>query len=578
MVSVLLLGGWAHAQFSYLSYRMLSTQQSPFIIYVDSRSQTPAGLSYTLMQNAVEKAWNTWNAVSCAYPKVRSLGATSGTVPDPSDTFDAFSVMPVWLFQGDPDLLEVFGNSPNLITAMSLPRSSAGVLQTCDVFFNGPGIGWTVDPVTPPNRLDVETAMLHEAGHCLGLGHFGLFDEVMYGVVEPGESLRVLTTQDTAALCNRYPLAGEYASPCTADGGCNSSLLKCLPQPETNGISMSLCTKGCGLTTGGGCDIPLSCQGSSDFAGFNGACKLPGNIVTAVGKSCTAAAECGNSFGTCQRPVASPSQNGVWWQDGYCTQNCAAGQPVCPAGSTCIEFGPGEPLCVQDCRVGLADCRPGYACQQVDEIGTTGICIPRCYSNADCGLDFQCRTCDGICVPLQNPSGAIGDLCLTEDTCGAGQVCRITSDRSGLKQCTQQCSRACGTCPSGNTCTPGPRGELFCFKDCTGPGTCPLGLRCADTAVGKGCIPGCSANSDCPVGQDCFNGECYNPMEGDGGCSTLSCRPDAGRPIVITRDAGTGGTGGTGGCGCASVDPAFGLGLLAMLSLASRRRSWRAQR
>jgi MYXO-CTERM domain-containing protein len=66
-------------------------------------------------------------------------------------------------------------------------------------------------------------------------------------------------------------------------------------------------------------------------------------------------------------------------------------------------------------------------------------------------------------------------------------------------------------------------------------------------------------------------------MEGDGGCNTLQCRPDAGKPIVVVpKDAGVD-PGGTGGCGCSSVDPSLGFALLGLVTLLSRRRSWRTQ-
>ena len=81
----------------YLSYKMVSTQQQPFSFYADSRSASPAGLTYLLTQNAMERAIDTWNGVQCAYPKMRGLGATGAAVPDPSDTFDAVSVAPVWV-------------------------------------------------------------------------------------------------------------------------------------------------------------------------------------------------------------------------------------------------------------------------------------------------------------------------------------------------------------------------------------------------------------------------------------------------------------------------------------------------
>jgi hypothetical protein len=156
-------------------------------------------------------------------------------------------------------------------------------------------------------------------------------------------------------------------------------------------------------------------------------------------------------------------------------------------------------------------------------------------------------------------------------------LCRVVSDKSTVKTCTQQCARGCGVCPSNSTCTPLAQGDLFCLRNCTGPGTCPQGLRCADTSAGKGCIPACVQNTDCPVGQSCFNGECYAPTT-DAGCTTLCAPTDAGHPIVPTgKDAGTG-NGGTGGCGCAEPGQGLPFFFLALLLLAiSRRSSWRAR-
>jgi MYXO-CTERM domain-containing protein len=474
----------------------------------------------------------------------------------------------------DADAQQVFGNT-TLINAITLPRAYAGVLQTCDIYFNGPSASWSVDPVVQTNHLDVETVALHEAGHCLGLGHSGPTESVMDQVVAKGEAVRVLAPADVQKLCGRYPVEGELGSPCFGDGGCQSSTLRCLPQPITNGLSLNLCSSGCTLGSGSSCTPPLSCLMSAAFPGFTGACVLPGNIVTAVGKNCTDATQCGNSFGICAQPEVA-SGGHFFWTDGYCTQACEVGQPVCPAGSACVPIDVGM-RCLQSCRVGMADCRPDYACAQIDAIGTTGVCVSRCYADQDCADPghFTCRTCDGLCVARQALNGNIGDVCLDDTTCGAGQVCRVTSETSGQKQCTEQCSRGCGLCPTGSTCSPGARGELFCLRDCTGPGTCPIGLRCADTTVGRSCQPACSVNTDCPVGQGCFMGECYTAQEYDAGCTTLTCKPDAGKPIVVTpKDAGTG-SGGTGGCGCTSVDPSFGFALLGLLTFGARRRSWR---
>ena len=575
---VTVLGSTLAAAQDYLAFKMVSTPSNPFPIYVDSRSPTPVGLQYALMQNAVERAWATWNAVQCSAAKVRSLGPSVGTVQNPIETFDSYSVTPVWMLTIDADAQQIFGNA-SLVTAITLPRAYAGVLQTCDIFFNGPNTQWTVDAVPAADFMDVETIMLHEAGHCLGLGHSGPSDSVMDQVVQKGEAVRVLTLADVTKLCGRYPLAGESASPCFADGGCQQTDLKCLPQPTTNGLTLNMCSRGCTPGANGVCDMPQSCLPSTAFSstGFTGACLLPGDIITQVGKPCTMDNECGNSIGYCELPQPASGGN-QFWSAGYCTQACEPGQPVCPQGSVCTQLDNGK-RCLQSCRVGLADCRTNYACAQIDAIATSGVCLSRCFADQDCAQPAlnACRTCDGLCVPRQNAAGEIGNPCLQDSECGVGQVCRITDLNSLQKQCVLQCSRGCGNCPTGSTCTPAARGELFCLRDCTGPSTCGPALRCADTQVGRSCLPACVNDTDCPVGQFCNLGECYTPMEGDGGCSTLQCRTDAGKPVVITpKDAGTG-PGGTGGCGCASVDPSLGFALLGLLTLASRRRSWRQQ-
>lgn len=575
LLALLVVSSAASAQ-DYLDYKMLSTAQQKFSVYVDSRSQTPAGLQYTLMQNAVERAWATWNAVQCSSVRVASLGPTGATVLNPSESYDSFSVTPVWVLMNDADATEIFGNS-QLVMAITLPRAYAGVLQTCDIYFNGPNFSWSVDNVTPVDTADVETVALHEAGHCLGLNHFGGpgAPAVMEQVVERGESVRSLTTLDVQLLCSRYPLSGEYASPCFADGGCQQTNLKCLTQPVTNGLTLKLCTKGCAIGANAMCGVPMSCQASSSFSGFTGACLLPGSITTQVGRDCVMNPDCGNSFGYCQQPQPASGGGQFFWSEGYCTQSCEPGQPVCPAGSQCQRLDVGL-RCLQNCRVGLADCRVDYACAQVDAIATTGVCVPRCYADQDCAdpVATTCRICDGLCVNRQNLAGALGDPCLMDAECGAGQVCRITDSRSSQKQCVRQCSRGCGICPSGSSCTPAARGELFCLRDCSGPGTCGPALRCADTQVGKSCLPACNSDLNCPVGQFCSSGECVTPLEGDGGCTALNCRPDAGRPIPPTpKDAGSG-IGGSGGCGCSSVDPSFAFALLGLLTLGSRRRAW----
>jgi hypothetical protein len=546
---------------------MISSGQQPFSYYVDGRNQMPLGLSRAGAETSVNAAWNTWNLVTCSGVKVRSSGFTSNVSP-----FDVFSTTPVFvLSQSDPD----FDNTiSRFVGAVTIPKAYAGVLENCDIFVNGATQTWSNNPVTPIDRLDLETVMLHEAGHCLGLGHFGSSINVMRGDISPGEQKRAFGENETDALCQQYPVSGVAGSPCLADGGCGASpMLRCLPQPMTNGLIVNRCSQGCTPSTGGGCDAPTACQTYPFGQGYAGACLLPGTSVTKVGKVCSDKVDCGASLAECQLPIRSPSAK-QFWADGYCFQRCGTGIEPCPQGSLCYDLGT-EKRCLQTCRVGLADCRPEYACVETTASNGTGVCQPRCYADNDCDDPGDtCRTCDGLCVPRQNLNGKIGDACSADNTCGAGQVCKaLTPAASSQKQCTVACGRGCGVCPIGSSCTPLANSELNCLLNCSGPGTCPSGLRCGDTSVGKGCLPPCTTNSNCPVGQACAQGECVAPPSEDASCGVLCNGVDAGKPIVpIVKDGGGTGGGGSVGCGCQGVDTSGLIAVFILIFLVTRKR------
>jgi hypothetical protein len=259
--------------------------------------------------------------------------------------------------------------------------------------------------------------------------------------------------------------------------------------------------------------------------------------------------ECGSSVGRCQNPVSLPSGTPLW-VGGYCTQNCAAGDGPCPAGSVCLP-PPDPPWCVQSCRLGLADCRPDYACASLGG-GLGGGCVPRCRVNQDCdqASGYACRTCDGLCV-LTGTGATIGDLCTDDNQCGFGQTCLQIDSYNPQRICTNGCGSGCAMCPMGSSCHPIPHagGQFFCLRDCVGPGTCPVGLQCGQLSTGRGCIPRCTSDLFCPVGTFCSGGECTLPTPMDGGC-TLCPPEDSGVIVPRPRDSGIGPPSNGPGCGC----------------------------
>lgn len=567
--ALVLLPAAAWAQFNYLPYKNYATAANPFPWYADGRSAAPGGIAFAEVQAGTQRAWSTWNAVACAVPKAQAKGSTAGTVPDPTSFSDVFNVTPIWVFQGaDPLYAQVLSQA---VVAISIPKAYAGVLETCDVVLNAAQHQFSISTPVLGGFVDLESTMLHEAGHCLGLDHTTTtLDDVMSTMIREGQERRALTAGDVRALCERYPLTGAPGAPCDASGGCNNVPgLKCITQPGNPLTPERFCSRGCPTGQNFRCEVPLSCQPSTAFAGsFDGACLFPGNAVTRVGRSCSANDDCGSPIGLCQKPFQGPGTE--FWEGGYCQQSCKPGEPDCPAGSSCTDIGNPIPVCLQSCRLGLADCRPGYACAFN---GNSGVCVPRCATDLDCGdpSQFSCRSCDGLCLTKQNPAGQLGDLCASASDCSAGQICAQLDARSALKQCTLPCATSCAACPNGSSCQLlGTRGELYCLRDCQ-TGTCAAPLACNTTGTGKGCLPPCLADNDCPVGLLCnTRGECAAAFQDDGGCPL--CQGDAGKPIVVPpRDAGVD-PGGRGGCGCGTggFDSSVAW-LFAALALLSRK-------
>jgi MYXO-CTERM domain-containing protein len=89
-----------------------------------------------------------------------------------------------------------------------------GGAYDCDVTFlasNDYGaIDWSANPSGPGHAIDVEATLLHELGHCAGLGHSSSESAVMYAYYQ---GLRRLASDDVAGI------AALYGEPCEdADG------------------------------------------------------------------------------------------------------------------------------------------------------------------------------------------------------------------------------------------------------------------------------------------------------------------------------------------------------------------------
>jgi hypothetical protein len=576
--------GAASADAQGLGFRMLNDANNPFPYYIDGRSLEPVpNLLLTQVQTSTDNAWATWQAVSCNADAFQSLGPSTNNpnIVDPADPYDAYNVSSVWLVDaGDPYWNFVLGDG---IIGSAVPQAFGGVLATCDIYLNGRDYVWTTDGTGPPDALwvDLQSIVLHESGHCQGLGHTNDIQDVMYA----GEALqyvkRQLSINDVQAVCLQAPKAGAVGSACSA-GPCATGSVCVTPPLPDGGSAEPICSAGCDPTsTIAQCPAPFVCIASNLIPPNTGACLDPSaSYVTQVGKTCAQDGDCGSAIGKCQQPVTLPTNTTVW-VGGYCTQLCGTSYPPCPATSLCENYGNAN-ICLQTCRPGSADCRPGYGCAPIGD-GSEGVCLPACGTNADCagaGGNYVCRTCDGLCLAQQNPTAQLGDICTAPANCSVGQVCLGfgTNPDSGI--CSQACGSTCTSCPAGSSCRPvGANGVLYCLLDCPA-GTCPNGLQCSETSAGPSCLPACGSDPDCPVGDHCISGKCVSPSNGDGGCAL--CFVDSGSPPPPPpQDAGGQGSGGN-GCGCQAAGPPVMLVLLACALALGRAgaqggRRWRSR-
>ncbi|MDP2276533.1 MAG: matrixin family metalloprotease [Archangium sp.] len=297
------------------------------------------------------------------------------------------------------------------------------------------------------NTYDMESVVLHEAGHFMGLDHTSSANAVMYADVNLADSKRVLTGLDTNDVCTVYPGdSGGQGESCTADSQCTGGRV-CRTR---SGGTAKICTTSC--TTSTTCTTGNTCQAAN------------------VGMACLP-------------QVGAPDQCKFCQTGGECSSGL------------CLRFDTGITFCSLACSAD-AQCGPNYTCQQPE-----GFCVPnamtctnQCTSGDQCAAGYTCN--GGTCTPR----GDTGDPCTVSLVCKACNVCTRESSSSALSYCRSCCDGMgmggfCNSCPntacgSGNTCAALSTGNSsVCLPGSSAPGTCQPcnGTSCAE---GLSCVAG----------------------------------------------------------------------------------------
>lgn len=181
--------------------------QMPIRYFVTDRGV--AGVSSMQFQQAVQRAFSTWDATSTAQLSSSFAGFTTA---DPR-LGDGATVIG---FQNRPELDRTLG-----ATSFMIDNTNGSIVEA-DIFLNS-SFPWSASSGGEPNAFDVESIALHEIGHLHGLAHSAMGEtelrsggrrvisaaSVMFPIAfSPGNiSGRTLKADDVAGMGDVYPSA-----------------------------------------------------------------------------------------------------------------------------------------------------------------------------------------------------------------------------------------------------------------------------------------------------------------------------------------------------------------------------------
>jgi hypothetical protein len=180
--------------------------QVPIGYFISDRPGS--GVSAIDLRGAVERAAATWSRVESANVRFTFQGMTSAA----AEGFDGQTTLG---FIDRPDLDRVLGATSFLIDTTS------GAIAEADIFFNS-RFAFSVAANGQPDRVDLESVVLHELGHLLGLGHSAIGETernatgsrrvigsgaVMFPIAHSSGATadRVLQADDIAGISDLYP-------------------------------------------------------------------------------------------------------------------------------------------------------------------------------------------------------------------------------------------------------------------------------------------------------------------------------------------------------------------------------------
>ncbi len=361
---------------------------------ISSSAPFPSTLTFAQIESAALEASFAWAEPDCSAGPLNYVGPTQRTAR-PGDGFNTIQWIHEWPTQ------EVSPDAAAYTDVQYLRLASGDwTIEEADLYLDDRA-AWTASGIA--GARDLQSILLHEMGHMLGLLHpcepdggagapscSGRYaTAAMYPLYSDGRLS--LSADDSEGVCFLYPKSGCNEASCTTGTVCvdDACVPSCLGEVCLAGQS---CTVN-GCEDARGCDgvgcVATSCDSGQDCAlGEHCNENICARGITIAGDPCTSDSECFD--GVCQ-------------QD-RCVQACATNAD-CESGAVCNALSEGRAACVGPQGALGATCKDAGDClggQCLTGAARTPICTRLCGGTApECPNGWACDNADGkaVCAP-----------------------------------------------------------------------------------------------------------------------------------------------------------------------------------